>query len=49
LAEEEGQNARQLFEEHFTKEQAIDRYYRLLCDDEHCPRIRDGAAIPQAS
>lgn len=33
LVAEQGQNARRAFESHFTKDQSIDRYYRLLNDD----------------
>jgi glycosyltransferase involved in cell wall biosynthesis len=32
LVERQGDNARRAFENHFTREQSIDRYYRLLAD-----------------
>lgn len=32
LVKEQGSNARQAFEQRFTKEQSVDRYYRLLTD-----------------
>ena len=32
LVDEQGRNARQAFEQRFTKDQSVDRYYRLLTD-----------------
>jgi glycosyltransferase involved in cell wall biosynthesis len=39
--EAEAQNARQLFEQHFTEHQSINRYYQLLHDEGNCQRMRD--------
>ena len=40
LVAEQGRNARRAFEEHFTREQAVDAYYRVLMDEE--PPAVDG-------